>query len=49
MSGSGSAVFGVFSTKGAAERAASLVAARGKVFVTRSLSGPPVDVTGQKC
>ncbi len=49
MSGSGSAVFGVFSTKGAAERAASLVAARGQVFVTRSLSGPPVDVTGQKC
>lgn len=38
MSGSGSAVFGLFASRAAADRAAAAVAARGRTLVTRTLS-----------
>lgn len=38
MSGSGSAVFGLFASRAAADRAASAVAGRGRTLVTRTLS-----------
>jgi 4-diphosphocytidyl-2-C-methyl-D-erythritol kinase len=41
MSGSGSSVFGIFSRKETAERAAVLLQEQGKTFMVKPLSGPP--------
>src|SRR5262249_60120049 len=41
MSGSGSAVFGVFHSRARAEQAMRAVADRGKTFLATPLAGPP--------
>jgi 4-diphosphocytidyl-2-C-methyl-D-erythritol kinase len=41
MSGSGSAVFGIFRHRPAAEHAASALQAHGRVFLVEPLPGPP--------
>jgi 4-diphosphocytidyl-2-C-methyl-D-erythritol kinase len=42
MSGSGSAVFGVFQTRAAAEKARTVLGDEGKSFLVEPLSGPPL-------
>ena len=42
MSGSGSAVFGVFQSRAAAEQAVTALREKGKTFLVEPLAGPPL-------
>ncbi|MGH7965175.1 MAG: 4-(cytidine 5'-diphospho)-2-C-methyl-D-erythritol kinase, partial [Candidatus Binatia bacterium] len=49
MSGSGSAVFGVFQNLATAEQAMTALREQGQTFLVKTLAGPPVDFAQERC